>query len=348
MGVEDKTLVIHIKKKIDKESDTPISVTEVAESYLWIQNLLCHITDDIEDNPTREGGCFPSTVREKCELVIKDFKQGSAISTIALSAQQTSLPGTKTVGEIAIEKARKIITSISHDKEANNVIESEINNPHRREKILRETEKFWPGKNSTVDIKLKFGVSDYVFLNPERRELIQSLTYTEPVSYEKVYRGRLDTISVDSKRRISLDTPDGKINCKYEPDMECTIINYMGKIIQVHGIMTEENGTKLLHISSEKSIMPLDSLQLQFVIVNDSVKVFKEPLPVDIQYDNERYIVSNDELGLVVVSSNLKEGFKGLGEELEMLWNAYVTVDEKTLSKSAISLRKELISLFKE
>ncbi|WP_424359758.1 hypothetical protein [Methanocella sp. MCL-LM] len=348
MGSEDKTLVIYIKNKNEKDSDKPVPVSYVAETYLWIQNLLCHITDDIEDNPTREGGCFPSTVKEQCELVIQDFKIGSAISTVALSQSQTSLPGTKTVGEIAMERAHKILAAISHDKQANDVIETEIKNSNRRGKVLKEMEKHWPGKNSTVDIKLKFGTSGFIYLYPERKTLIQSMTYSEPISYEKVFRGRLDTISVDSKRRIHLDTPDGKITCKYEPELESTIIGYTGKFVQVHGMMTEENNIKLLHISNEKSIMMLETMPMEYVLINSKMRIFKEPLPVSICYENERYVASDDKLGLLVTAVTMVEVFKGLGEELEMLWNAYVMVSKDGMSKDALLLRTDLVSLFKE
>ncbi len=72
----------------------------------------------------------------------------------------------------------------------------------------------------------------------------------------------------------------------------------------------------------------------------------KEPIYLEVSYENDNYILSNDKFHLRVEEPSLKAAMEEINKEIEVLWEDYVEASLEELSKDALDLRKELISAF--
>jgi hypothetical protein len=118
--------------------------------------------------------------------------------------------------------------------------------------------------------------------------------------------------------------------------------NYVGNVISVVGRMNENNKIK---ISSEKAIEQLSHLPLHEIAFKNSRVLLKEPLILEVQYENDEYILSNDSFHLLSSASSLKQGIREIEEEFTSLWDEYAEVDPDSLTKDAVELRSKLIAL---
>ena len=71
------------------------------------------------------------------------------------------------------------------------------------------------------------------------------------------------------------------------------------------------------------------------------------PLQFSIDFDERKYVLSEDEFGLLVTSDNMKDGITGIKTQLSMLWTAYVDCPESKLNEGAKQLREKLKELVK-
>jgi hypothetical protein len=74
-------------------------------------------------------------------------------------------------------------------------------------------------------------------------------------------------------------------------------------------------------------------------------KRLKYPISVNVVFENDQYIVSNDVMGLLVAAQSMKSAYNEIQEELAILWSEYVNVDENELTNGAKQFRNKLIDL---
>jgi hypothetical protein len=339
------------KKKIEltikstKDPDSPIPAMLVAEKFQSLQNILYVIGDFLEGNKYRTGGDFPNSVKDRFTLVVRDLKIGSVGATLTIAdTQQGLFPNMPTFGEKAIELTNEIIHIAQSDDDISEKISEKIPEDQRAYRLIQEIDYLWPD-NRPFSVRLGLGRPRSFQLNPSRKPVIQQALRKVPEAAEKTVVGRLIQIRVDKKHECKIDTPEGEYSCKYSPDMEKSIKNYIGNIVSIIGQMKENNK---IEISSEKAIEQIPHLPLQEINFKNRRVLLKEPIVLDIQFETDEYILSSDQLHLLATASSLKQGIQDIEEELATLWKEYVEVDIRTLTKDAIEFRSKLRSLLSQ
>jgi len=90
---------------------------------------------------------------------------------------------------------------------------------------------------------------------------------------------------------------------------------------------------------------PLRRLSISEVFINERKVKLSEPLSMKIQFEDQHYILSHDDLGLLAISRMLDNAVNEIQEEFSELWNEYVTCPEEELTEDAKALRAKLIGL---
>jgi hypothetical protein len=344
MDDETKRVKLIVESNIKKRM--PVSAVLVAEMFQRLQNIIYYIVDDLEGNPPRRAGDFPNSVKDRAELVISGMRIGSAEAELMLSDSQTGLPGSVTFGEKAISIAGGIVRKVT-DEDSGLVLSNIIKNGLRQERVIREFEAIWPDEQSKYKINLSFGKSDVVQLNPSHRHILRDLLQKPPESVEKSVTGRLMEVRVDQRRSFQIDTAEGVVTCSYPSDLETKVVENIGKLVRIRGIMVlERSGKYTLSLDNENSLVDLKMLPLDKVKIRGKSLDLKEPILLDVSYEDDRYWVSNDEFHLRGFGFNLKVAIEDLVEEIETLWEDYVEVGLGELSEDAHDLRKKLILAF--
>jgi hypothetical protein len=343
MAGDTRRVIIHIESKIKKEK--PVPATKVAEIFQRLQNVLYYIVDDLEGNPTRGRGDFPNSVKERCELVITKMIIGSIETELTISDLQSCLPGEETFGEKAISIADKIVQAVSEEADVGSMISGFIKNERRINRIFSEFDFLWPDSQSNYNIGLNFRRTQKNFLDPAHKHIIRDLLSKPPEKTEKSAIGRLMEIRVDQKRSFQIDTSDGPVTCLYTPELEDKIVENIGRLIRVRGIMAlEKSGKYTMSLEDDKSIEALRYMPLPNIKIRGRSLYLREPLDLDILYEDDQYMVSNDKLHLMAVGPNLKDAIKGINEEIEILWEDYVEASLDELSEDAVEFRRRMIS----
>jgi hypothetical protein len=328
-----------------------IPIVYVADVFQHLQNILYSIGDHLEGNEPRPKGVYPQSVKDNCSLVITGLDSGSVHAQMQIGDAQESLPGMPTLGENSISIANNLLKIISEKGGLENrdalhlQLFEAINNPHRLNRILREYDSIWPDNQSKIALDFKFGKSPKLTLNPSKKEIIQSLLKKTPDEYEKQVEGRLIELRVDKKREFKIDSPEGLIHCEYSPEIEDIIINSIGDFVRIRGTMKPKGGKFVLNIEDETSLDMLPHFEINKYELDSIEKQLNEPISIDIVFEGEQYIASNDELGLLVVAPSMKLANEGLQEEIAILLSEYVDIKEQELTKGAKEFRTKLIEL---
>lgn len=323
-----------------------IPAIEMVGAIQHIQNVIYHIGDYLHGTPNRPKGDFPQVVKDQCTLFITNLEMGSLIADMQIGDAQTGLPGLDgTYGERAISLTNEFIGVLSDSNVSIDDLHNKIGNRHRVNKILKELHSMWPSTQSKSELTFKLGDNPEKRLNPDQRDVIQSILHTPLHEYEKEVFGRVIEIRVDEKRKIQIDTPEGPIECHYTSDIEDAVREVIGELVTIRGVMIPSKGKFILSIDDEVSIDNVSQYHLKTMGKNGiDTNLIREVL-VDIDFENDYYIASNDDLGLLSAKPKMKQVVEEIQEELAVLWQEYVAVDEDELTASGKSLRKKLISI---
>jgi hypothetical protein len=312
-----------------------------------LQNILYYIIDELEGNPTRKAGDFPNSVKEKAELVISGMHIGSVEAELMISDSQMCLPGGVTYGEKALLIADKILVNVSQEKDIAHALSETMKNDHRLTRVLHELDAIWPDEQSEYNVGLGFGKQDIMRLQPSHKHVFRNVLSRPPENVEKSVVGRLMEVRVDQRRSFQIDTFEGVVTCTYAQDLEDRIIENIGRLVLIRGIMALEKGGKYaLRLVNEKSIDDLELVPLDKIRMKGRSLNLKVPILLEVIYEDDQYWVSNDKFHLRGYGSTLKAAIEDLNEEIEILWNDYVETGLEQLSLDAIDLRKELIASF--
>ncbi len=108
----------------------------------------------------------------------------------------------------------------------------------------------------------------------------------------------------------------------------------------------EKGGKYTLSIDNEKSLEDLKMLPLDKVKIKGKFLDLKEPIPLEVSFEDDRYWISSDKFHLRGFGSNLKAAIEDLNDEIETLWEDYVEVGLGELSEDALDFRRKLILAF--
>jgi len=342
MPAADKKKISLIIKSI-KDPDAPIPALLVAEKFQSLQNLLYVIGDFLEGNPYRISGDFPGPVKDKYTLVVKNLEIGSVGATLGISdTQQGLFPLFPMSGETAIGLASDIVHIGQNDDDISAKVAEKIPDEQRALRVIQVVDNLWPDVRSPYSVRIGLGSPRSFLLNPLRKPVIQLALHKIPEATEKTVVGRLIQIRVDKKHECRIDTPSGEVTCRYTPEMEKSMKNFVGNVVSIFGRMNENSK---LEISSEKAIEQLSHLPLSEIAFKNSRILLKQPLILEVQFDHDEYILSHDDLPLLVSAPSLRQGIREIEEEFTSLWDEYVEVDPDTLTKDAVELRSKLIAL---
>ena len=114
--------------------------------------------------------------------------------------------------------------------------------------------------------------------------------------------------------------------------------------------MVEERKRELKEQHQSKEINKPEHIS---ITVDNKLIKFKIPIKIDFRREknftvdglNGSYILSNEELKLRVVSSNIKKGMKGIQEELKRLYYDYILAEDKEFNEDEIIFKGYLQSL---
>jgi len=92
------------------------------------------------------------------------------------------------------------------------------------------------------------------------------------------------------------------------------------------------------------TIEGIGRLPLSDVKIGGKSLNLKDPIYLDVSYENDNYILSNDKIHLRAEEPSLEAAMGEINKEIEVLWQDYVEASLEELSNDALDLRKELIS----
>ncbi len=337
------------KKKIDiiikseKVPSAPIPAMVVAEKFQSLQNLLYVIGDFLEGNKYRTGGDFPNSVKDRFTLVIHDLKMGSVDANLGLADAQQGLPDLATLGEQAIGLTNEVVYIAQTEDDISAKIFERIPDEPRKFRLIQELDHLWPDNRSLYSVRIGLGQSRPLHLDPLRKPVIQRALHKTAEPTEKIIIGRLIQLRVDKKHECRIDTPEGEYLCKYRPDMEKTIITNIGNMVSIIGQLKDSNKIEL---TSETAIEKIPSIPLTQITFRNTSRLLKDPLILEVQYESDEYILSNEPFHLLVTAPSLRQAIKEIEDEVVDLWKEYVEVDPNTLTKDAIEFRSKLKSIF--
>jgi hypothetical protein len=345
MGDETKRIKLLVESKT--RNNGQISALFVAGVFQRLQNILYYIIDELEGNPTRKAGDFPNSVKEKAELVISGMHIGSVEAELMISDSQMCLPGSVTYGEKALLIADEILVNVSQEKDIAQALSETVKNEHRLNRVLHELDAIWPDEQSEYNVGLGFGKQKIMRLQPSHKHVFRNMLSRQPENVEKSVIGRLMEVRVDQRRSFQIDTFEGVVTCTYAQDLEDRIIENIGRLVLIRGVMALEKGGKYaLRLVNEKSIEDLELLPLDKIKMKGRSLNLKEPILLEVVYQDDQYWVSNDKFHLRGYGSTLKAAIEDLNEEIEILWEDYVETGLEQLSRDAMDFRKELIASF--
>lgn len=339
-----KIIRVEIKAKDNKK----VPVSRAVEVFKKIQDIVYNVGDHLRGNKPRAGGDFPEVVKKECGLVFKELKSGSVIAELQISDEQLSLPELKTYGERALENTNEIIETINVDDQPQAKLYQIIDDPTRLHKILGDLEPIWPEPSSDYSISYGFDHKKKNFI-PERKPIIKELLHPPMKRKEEVIHGRIFDFRVDQIRRILIDTPKGPKTVRYPSELESYVWEHVGKLVEIHGeAILEGKKVKEYTLQSESDLNEKEALEIEILKMKDKVISFKEPIPIETEFEKDHYIFSNDKLNLLVVAPKIKDGLEELNEELKTLWRDYALAKDSELSGDAIQFKKYLLSLVGE
>ncbi|MBN2487718.1 MAG: hypothetical protein JXA98_01670, partial [Methanosarcinaceae archaeon] len=329
------------------EGEEKISVIDMVGAIQHIQNVIYHIGDYLYGNPNRPKGDFPQIIKDSCTLFITNLEMGSVHAEMQIGNGQISLPDSGgTLGERSICVTNELFEALSYTDVSEEELYDIINDPHRVNKLLKEFYLLWPDVQSKKEIIFAFGKSPQTKLNPKQKDVIQTLLHKSLNEYEKEVFGRVIEIRVDQKRKIQIDTPEGSIECHYTSDIEDTVRDVIGELVTIRGVMTPTSkGNFILSIDNEASVESMSQYRLKTMKEDGIEKKLLEEILLDVDFEDDYYIVSNDELGLLAVQQKMKQAIEEIQGQLSVLWQEYVAVDEDDLATSGKDLKNKLISI---
>lgn len=326
---------------IDGEKKVP--AIEFINSIQHIQTILYHVGDYLYGNPFRMSGDFPQAVKDSCTLLFTDLKLGSVDAELEIGNGQIGITDDGTLGEMAICATRDLMEAISRMDISKEEMHNIINDPHRLNKLLKEFYSMYPEIGSHRTISIGFCGEPMRTLSPSHKPRLKELMHKPSEEYEREVFGWIFDLRVDSQKKIMIDTPDGPINCLYDPLIEGEVVEYIGKFVNIKGTMKLHKGNYVMFIDDEDSIEKSSQYFLKEMMMGTLRKNLASPVSIELEKEDNLYVASNDELGILATGQKMKDVIQEAKEQLFILFKEYVLYKGK-LSESGHDLSKKLES----
>jgi hypothetical protein len=89
---------------------------------------------------------------------------------------------------------------------------------------------------------------------------------------------------------------------------------------------------------------PPISIALDYIDKDGTVLSFTKPVIANISFNGKEYFCENNELGIVILSSNAEGCKKNFEDEVLFVWNEYGKEDDKNLTNGAKKLKNSILS----
>jgi len=345
----DEYFRVLIKSEDNEKKEVPAII--LADYIRSIQNITYVAGDYIYKNKYRSGGNFPCKVKDSCKLVFKELKLGSIDATITIQQTNTTLlPEEKTIEGQIFNLTKEVIKTINYEPEINQKLFELLPDEFRINRILKEIDGVWPGRNSGYSVEMNYGGAEVINFSPERKEAIQRAKNITPERYSGEIYGRIIDLRVDNRQKFEIDSTIGIIEGNYHTNQESAFKGLLGQFVRISG-MIEEKGNKVNIIINPgmESIEEIKAAPLEKLSSSPDENInISYPLDIILEWDNEEaeYILVNDKFSLLGVAGNLKDAMVEIEKGVQFLYDEYLMEDDKKLTKKAIELKKRVGILF--
>jgi translation initiation factor 2 beta subunit (eIF-2beta)/eIF-5 len=254
---------------------------------------------------------------------------GSVDAELIIGDDQVSITDDGTLGEMAICATNDLLKAISKKGASKEKLYSIINDPHRLNKLLKEFYSMCPETGSSRTVSIGFCGETPTELSSNHKKTLHELMNKPAEEYEKEIFGWVFDLRVDQQKKIMIDTSEGQITCFYDNEIENEVREYIGKFVNVKGTMKPHNKYYAMYIDSEDSVEESTDYFLKQMRVEDDSKPLLENVPLLLEREDDCYVASNDELGILAVSNSMKNVIKEAEGQLFILFKEYVLTDDK-------------------
>ncbi|WP_094226910.1 hypothetical protein [Methanolobus psychrotolerans] len=324
---------------IDGEKKVP--AIDFINSIQHIQTILYNVGDYLYGNPFRTSGDFPQAVKDSCTLLFTDLKLGSVDAELEVGNGQVGITNQGTLGEMAVCTTRNLMEAISRFDISKEELHNIISDPHRLNRLLKEFYLMSPETVSPRTVSIGFCGEPMIPLSPNHRSTLKELMHKPSEEHEKEVFGWVFDLRVDQQKKIMIDTPEGQINCSYNSLIEAEVVEHIGKFVNIKGTTRLHNRNYIMYIDTEDSIEKSSQYFIKEMSIETHRKNIEWPITLEFEKEDDLYIASNDELGILATGKKMSDVIQDAKEQLFILFKEYVLYEGK-LSESGHSLSKKL------
>jgi len=337
-------LEVHLEGSQNK-SGIPIEDASVFLNRL--QTLVNHIGDYLTGSDYRSRGRSPQSVRDRCTLVFKKVEVGSLTVQLRLEDSQTTLTNTTTLGEDSVKTFHDLMHIVERGNDVEKKVSSVIDNPLHRNRIVEDMVKIWPRADGTFSAKIKLRDEKALFLNPSRKLLLEGLLQ-HVAPHESTVKGVLGMVRVVPDKLMKIIGPDGQIQCTFPKNLESEAVNFIGKPVIVNGEASFDAEGNVKEVVSVSRIRPFNSLTVQRILSSKGQElVLSESLVISVDYEDDSWIMKNDELGIVAMNRDYDETVNEFNDEFAFVWKQYGSAPDNKLTDDAKQLKNKIVHYVK-
>lgn len=138
------------------------------------------------------------------------------------------------------------------------------------------------------------------------------------------------------------------------PDEMDFIDNFSGTSVEERTITKEKLYMRFNNIRRKNPpMLPISDNSLRTktisdVLINGNKIKLLEPIQLNVEFVNQRYILYNEDLKLSAISNYLEMAVSEIKEEFSFLWDNYVKCPEEELTEGGKRLRNKLMRIANE
>jgi len=344
--MSENLLEMEIKIELLKTNKKAVPLSLISNIYIKTQNIFNLIGQWLLFQNELSTGVFPKEVKHHFTLAVVDVKIASYRGIIKLINQYGSVDD-ENKGKEGFLIFNKLLDALNDPTISFKDIQPLIQDRSRHNLIMRDFIDMAPSKNDNHRVSI---TSDSVKrdFTPKTKEKAKALMYPpiEPFSFKEL--GRISIVDVDHKR-FYIETKEKRQKCVYNSKFEDTILQNIGKLVEVNGIMREdEKYIETCYVSNpdninEKQHVPFNNFQYQ----GEKIP-FTKPILLDFNHTDGYYILSNDTYPLSGKDKTFRLAYDKIQKNMHNLWHTYVDVDsDRKLTIKEWEIRKLLLKLTK-
>lgn len=301
--------------------------------------------------PYRESGRRPRPTTRHCTLILSGLHPGSTIASLEVADMTPSLlEGEKPLGVRCLEIMDDVITSIVSEDDPTESVSKRITDERYRARVASELFEMWP-QDETSGLQIRIGRAPHKILTFKHRPRLELLMKGPETSRERSVVGpviKVDLIRKD-KRRLTLWTPDGKVDAFFDPVMIESVRKHVGSIVEVKGDADLDSEGRIVAFSNIRFIEPKTHMEIRELAWDDARVKLRGPLSVTMDVDlvERVWTLENDILGIVSIGGNWAEAFSQFQEEFFFLRDNYLKAKDEELTPRAVELRKKLANILR-